>query len=169
MNQDEIITNSPYNTLNLPQNKNPNLKNPRQSHRVELGIENEFYDPTAKMVNQYMKDNISMYDNRGKYFDTYLFNQRFDQYIREKNAERILKEKVKLYDLDQIENIEIAPYQLPIDKLLINFKNIWFNFFDNVIRLKNPFENITTNDLFYYGITFIVIFIMYIMLSYIFT
>jgi len=180
---DETITTAPYNTLNLPSGKKPNLSNPQnnnnnnysidaenpiKSHRVPLGTENNFYDPTAELVDNYMKSNKSMYDNRGKYFDTYLFNQKFDQYIEQKNAERLLKQKVQLYDLDNIDNIQIAPFQLPLDKLLINFKNVWFNLFDNIIESKNPMDNFTTNNLFYYGISLIVIFLLYIMLSYIF-
>ena len=175
---DETITTAPYNTLNLPQGKEPNMsnpqnntinvENPRQTHRVPLGTENNFYDPTVEMVNNYLKTNTTMYDNRGKYFDTYKFNQKFDQYIKQKNEERLLKQKVQLYDLDRVANIQIAPYQLPIDKLLINFKNVWFNLFDNIIELKNPIDNFTTNNFFYYGISLIVIFLLYLMLSYIF-
>lgn len=127
-----------------------------------------FYDPTKSMVNDYLKTNKSMYDNRGKYFDTYLFNQKFDEYIKEKTAERKLKEQVQLYDLDTIENIQVEPYQLPLNKLLINFKNVWFNLFDNLIEGKNPTELFTTSNFFYFGITFIVIFLLYIMLSFIF-
>lgn len=189
MNWNSTITTAPYNTLNLPSGEEPNLINPQipsnqnfqlkkqesttkniyeRSDRVPLGNENNFYDPTKEMVNDYLKTNKSMYDNRGKYFDTYLFNQKFDQYIKEKNDERLLKEKVQLYDLDRVENIQIQPYDLPLNKLLINFKNVWFSFFDKLIQLKNPLDKITTNDMFYYGITFIVIFILYIMLSYIF-
>jgi hypothetical protein len=120
------------------------------------------------MVDEYLKTNISMYDNRGKYFDTYLFNQKFDKYIKQKNDERVLKQKVQTYDLDRIDNIQIAPYQLPLDKLLINFKNVWFSLFDDLINSKNPIDNFTTTNLFYYGISLIIIFILYIMLSYIF-
>ena len=188
MNWDSTITTAPYNTLNLPSGEEPDLSNPQisnnkmyqtkgtdpnayasqRSNRIPIGNENNFYDPTAEMVNNYMKSNESMYDNRGKYFDTYLFNQKFDQYIKQKNAERLLKEKVQLYDLDAIENIQVQPYELPLNKLLINFKNVWFNFFDDIINLKNPFDNITTDNMFYFGVTLIVIFILYIMLSYIF-
>lgn len=185
MNWEQIITNAPYNTLNLPAGKEPDFinpekqeipleyiktqpENPRQSHRVPLGTENNFYDPTIEQVNNYLKTNISMYDNRGKYFDSYLFNQKFDEYIKKKNKERLLKEQVRLYDLDRISNIQVAPYQLPIDKLLINLKNVWFDFFDNLINFKNPFDNFTTLNLFYYGITMIVIYLLIIMLSFIF-
>jgi hypothetical protein len=168
INQDETILTAPYNTLNLPEGKQPNLSNPRQSHRVPLGTENKSYDPTKKMVDDYLKTNMSMYDNKGKYFDTYLFNQKFDQYINEKTDERKLKEQVKLYDLDNIENIQIQPYELPLNKLLINFKNLWFELFDNLINYKNPSYLFTTTNFFYFGTTLVVIFLLYIMLSYIF-
>ena len=101
-------------------------------------------------------------------FKSYLFNQKFDEYIKKQTEERKLKEKVQTYDLDSIENIQVQPYQLPINKLLINLKNIWFGLFDDIIEGKNPSDLFTTSNFFYFGITFIVIFILYIMLSYIF-
>lgn len=181
--------NIPYNTMNLPLDAKPNLDNPQlksnkiyevpnpklnpnlnpHQNKVNLASsETKFFDPTKQMVNDYLKTNISMYDNRGKYFDSYLFNQKFDEYINEKTKERKLKEQVQLYDLDTIENIQVQPYQLPLNKLLINFKNLWFELFDDLIKGKNPTDLFTTNNFFYFGITFIVIFILYIMLSYIF-
>jgi hypothetical protein len=60
------------------------------------------YDPLKSLVKDYLKDNISMYDNRGKYFDQYLFNKKFDEYIDQKNKERLLKEKVRLYYLNKV-------------------------------------------------------------------
>ena len=188
MNWDYTITTAPYNTLNLPPMKGPNLTNPqnnleaqynseaqyesvynpRQTHKASLGNETNFVDPTKQIVNNYLKSNISMYDNRGKYFDSYLFNQKFDEYIIEKNNERLLKEKVQLYDLDRIDNIQISPYELPLDKLLIKFKNFWFKLFDDLIKFKNPLSNFTINNFFYLGISLIIIFILYIILSLIF-
>jgi hypothetical protein len=177
----QIIMTTPSNTLNLPEGKQPNLSNPqitsnvkyevanpRQTHRVPLGTETDYYDPTKKMVNEYLDTNKSMYDNRGKYFDTYLFNQKFDEYIKKKTAERKLKEQVQLYDLDNIENIQVQPYELPLNKILINFKNVWFQLFDDLINGTNPSNLFITSNFFYFGITFIVIFLLYIMLSYIF-
>jgi hypothetical protein len=181
MNWDQTITTAPYNTMNLPANEEPNLSNPqstsnvkyevsnpRQTHRVPLGTETNYYDPTKQMVNDYLDTNMSMYDNRGKYFDSYLFNQKFDEYIKQKTAERKLKEQVQLFDLDSIENIKVQPYELPINKLLINFKNLWFDLFDDLINKKDPSNLFTTTNFFYFGMTFIVIFLIYIMLSYIF-
>jgi hypothetical protein len=212
INLNQIITNAPYNTLNLPYDVQLDLSNPqiksntidnvskksniiktkplqRETFQTETNdtetngletngsetngletneSENNFYDPTKQMVDDYLKTNISMYDNRGKYFDSYLFNRKFDEYIKQKTQERKLKEQVQLYDLDRIDNISIQPYQLPIDKLLINLKNVWFELFDNLIERKNPSYLFTTNNFFYFGITLIVIFILYIMLSYIF-
>lgn len=126
------------------------------------------YDPLKSLVKNYLQDNISMYDNRGKYFDQFLFNAKFDEYIDEKNKERLLKEKVKLYDLNKVENIEIQPYDLPLNKILINTKNTWFNMYDDVSNGKNPTKNLNFKSYFYIGVTLIVITILYIFLSYIF-
>jgi len=179
MNLEEIITNAPYNTMNIPQNEELNLQNPQinqekinqekiNQEKINQENSNNFYDPTIPMVEKYLKTNSSMYDNRNKYFDSYLFNKKFDEYIKDKNDERVLKQNVQLYDLDRIDNIKIYPYQLPINKLLINLKNVWFNLFDNIILFKNPLDNFTNDNLFYYGISFIGIYILFIMVSYIF-
>lgn len=183
-NYDITITTAPYNTMNLPNDSKLNLSNPQIKSNIEYEIKNtkhtkqipqspteiknNFYDPTKEMVDNYLKTNISMYDNKGKYFDQYLFNQKFDQYIKQKTEERKLKEQVQLYDLDTIDNIQVQPYQLPLDKLLINFKNIWFELFDDIMNKKNPSELLTINNFFYFGITFVIVFILYIMLSFIF-
>ncbi len=129
------------------------------------------YDPLKSMVKDYLKENISMYDNRGKYFDSYLFNKKFDEYIENRNKERLLKEKVKLYDLNKVENIRVNPYDLPINKILINTKTTWFDMYDNLIsgrKIINPEDPKQLDSFFYIGITLIVIAILYIMLSYIF-
>ncbi len=127
------------------------------------------YDPLKSLVKDYLKDNISMYDNRGKYFDQYLFNKKFDEYIDQKNKERLLKEKVRLYDLNKVENIKINPYDLPLNKLLINTKNTWFNMYDDLSNGKDPTKNLDFTSLFYIGITLIVIVILYVLLSFIFS
>ncbi len=127
------------------------------------------YDPLKSLVKDYLKDNISMYDNRGKYFDQYLFNKKFDEYIDQKNKERLLKEKVTLYDLNKVENIKINPYDLPLNKLLINTKNTWFNMYDDLSNGKDPTKNLDFTSLFYIGITLIVIVILYVLLSFIFS
>ena len=99
---------APYNTIN-PQNLYP---------------KSDHYDPTRPYIKTYLESNSSMYDNTGKYFDSFLFNKKFDQYVEQTSKERELKQNVRLYDLDRVENIQIAPYQLPIDKLLIKLKDV---------------------------------------------
>ena len=172
MNWDKTITTAPYNTLNLPQNESPNLNNPmlNNNKQYEINEKNNFYDPTIPLVENYLKTNMSMYDNRGKYFDSYLFNKKFDEYISKVNAERLLRQKVQLYDLDKIANIQIAPYQLPIKKILINIKNFWFNLFDSIVN-GNPLNSftLTSDNFFYLGISFVVIYILFVLLTYIFT
>ena len=126
------------------------------------------YDPLKSLVKNYLKDNISMYDNRGKYFDQYLFNKKFDEYIELKNKERLLKEKVKLYDLNRVENIKVQPYELPLNKLMINTKDTWFNIFDDLKNSKDPLVNLDINSYFYIGITLVIIVLIYVLLSNIF-
>jgi len=122
-------------------------------------------------------ERLSMYDNRGKYFDQTLFNKKFEGYIEEKNKERLLKQKVKSQDLDNVENIVVKPYQLPLNKILINTKNTWFDIYDNITNGTSILgdysdtngKNELNNKLFYIGITLIFVTILYILLSFIFT
>lgn len=128
-----------------------------------------FNDPTEPQVKSYLSNISTMYDNKGKFFDQYLFNKKFDSYIDQKNKERLLKEKVKLHDLNHITNIKIAPYELPLNLILINIKNMWFSVWGNIINYKNPFDNFDYDSYFYLGISLISISLLYIMLSYIFS
>ncbi len=85
MNWDQTITTAPYNTLNLPSNESVNLDNPvdNNNKKYEIGEKKtNFYDPTVPLVENYLKTNMSMYDNRGKYFDSYLFNKKFEKTIK---------------------------------------------------------------------------------------
>ena len=109
----------------------------------------------------------NMYNNRGKYFDSAQFNKAFDVYIEEQTKDRLLNQKVKLDDLNRIENIKIPPTQLPLKDLFINLKRAWSNFFNNLFRGKNIFGN--TDDSFYFGLTFIIIALLYLIISFIFS
>ena len=172
MNLKNSILDAPYNTLNLPNGESLNFINPQEKgelikneNNAETDAKNNFYDVSTKMANDYLKNNQTMYDNIGKYYDSYLFNRKFDEYIKKVDKERELKNKIELTDLNTIANIEILPYQLPIDKLLIQLKNIWLNFFVNLTNFNNPFNDFKISDLFYYGITLIIIFLLIIILT----
>ena len=108
----------------------------------------------------------NMYNNRGKYFDPVQFNKAFDVYIEEQTKDRLLNQKVKLDDLNRIENINIPPTQLPLKNLFINIKNSWTNLINNLINGKKLFSN--TDDSFYFGLTFIIIALIYLVISLIF-
>jgi hypothetical protein len=108
----------------------------------------------------------NMYNNRGKYFDSAQFNKAFDVYIEEQTKDRLLNQKVKLDDLNRIENIKIPPTQLPLKDLFVNIKRAWSNFFNNLFRGKKIFDN--TDDSFYFGLTFIIIALIYLIISFIF-
>jgi hypothetical protein len=110
----------------------------------------------------------SMYDNRGKYFDLYDFNKDFDAYIQKQQKERLLNEKLKLTDLSTIDSIKIKPYQLPLDKMLINVKDTWFEMYDNVTKGENPLTKFGEDKFFYIGVTLIVVALMYVMLWFFF-
>ena len=56
----------------------------------------------------------SMYDNRGKYFDAYLFNKEFDEYIQKQDKRRILEQEFKTTDLENIVNKVPKPYELSL-------------------------------------------------------
>lgn len=138
------------------------------------GIENpteSISNPVKIVSDQYesgFAQGVSMYDNRGKYFDLYNFNKNFDDYIRQQQKLRLLNEKLKLTDLSTIDSIKIKPYQLPIDKLLINAKDVWFEMYDKAVRGENPITKLSNDDFFYVGITLVVFGLFYVMLVFFF-
>ena len=138
------------------------------------GIENpveSISNPVKIVSDQYetgFAQGVSMYDNRGKYFDLYDFNKDFDDYIRQQQKLRLLNEKLRLTDLSTIDSITIKPYQLPIDKMLINTKDVWFELYDKVTQGTNPLTNLSNDDFFYVGITLIVFALLYVMLVFFF-
>ena len=138
------------------------------------GIENPVNSvnkPVKVVTDQYetpFSQGVSMYDNRGKYFDLYDFNKDFDAYIRQQQKQRLLNEKLKLTDLSTVDSIKIKPYQLPIDKMLINTKDTWFEMYDKVMGGENPLTEINEEQFFYIGITLITVALMYVMLWFFF-
>ena len=104
----------------------------------------------------------TMYDNVGKYFDPYEFNKNFDKYIKTVEKSRLLDQSISTSELSNMENVNIQPYQLPISKILINTKRTWY---DILTGDTNGFDN---NQLFYIALTFLIIAILYLLLSYIF-
>jgi len=125
-------------------------------------------DPISSLTQNYLSGTNSMYDNVGKYFDQNLFNKKFDQYIEKKNKERLTDQEVKTHDLTKNENLVIAPYELPLNKILINVKDTWFQIYDDIAKQKNPIESFNNDTIFYLGISLIAISLLYIMIFYIF-
>lgn len=174
------ITNEYYvynpNTINkehILKNINKQLNVINNEERKE-GIENpvdSISNPVKVQTNQYSTNfaqGETMYDNRGKYFDLYDFNKNFDNYVRQQQKQRLLNEKLKLTDLSTIDSIKIKPYQLPIDKMLINVKDTWFEMYDSAMEGENPLKKFTEDKFFYVGITLIVFALLYVMLVFFF-
>ena len=142
---------------------------PDTNDNYEIGNENfaVHTDFLAKSTLDAGKDNngrpTTMYDNVGKYFDPFEFNKNFDKYIKTVEESRLVSQSIDTNELTNMENVEVKPYQLPISKILINTKRTWFNIFKGNV---NGFDN---NQLFYIASTFLVIAVLYILLSYIFT
>ena len=75
MDWKNYILDAPYNTLNLPNGESLNFSNPQEQSKsikmennIKTDSKNNFYDATNKMVNDYLKNNQTMYDNIGKYY-----------------------------------------------------------------------------------------------------
>jgi hypothetical protein len=164
------------NTINkehILKNINKQLNEINDEKRTE-GIENpidSISTPGKVITNQYntkYSQGETMYDNRGKYFDLYNFNKNFDDYIRQQQTQRLLNEKLKLTDLSTIASIKIKPYQLPIDKILINVKDTWFEMYDSTVEGENPLKDFSEDKYFYVGITLIVFALLYVILTFFF-
>ena len=174
------ITNEYYvynpNTINkehILKNINKQLNEINDEERKE-GVENpvdSISKPVKVQTNRYdtnFTQGETMYDNRGKYFDLHDFNKNFDNYVSQQKKQRLLNEKLKLTDLSTIDSIKIKPYQLPIDKMLINVKDTWFEMYDTVLEGENPLKKFTEDKFFYVGITLIVFALLYVMLVFFF-
>jgi hypothetical protein len=127
-----------------------------------------FIDPSSVQARSEGLPIRSMYDNRGKYFDQYLFNKKFDSYIEEQQKLNLTKQKVRLDDLNKVENLKIKPYQLPFNQILINIKNVTFELFDDAMNGKNSSDKIKGDNLFYLGILCITITLLYVTIAFIF-
>ena len=112
--------------------------------------------------------NRSMYDSRGKYFDTFKFNAEFDKYVEQQSKQRLLNNELKTHDLNSIENKKINMYNTPIGQILINTQIFWFKIFENIKNRDNIFKNCDYDDFFYAGITLIAVVLLYIISYFVF-
>ena len=110
----------------------------------------------------------TMYDNRGKYFDAYLFNKAFDDYKKKMDERNKLNDKVKTDDLSFAENIKVQPYEMKLIDIMINTKNTWITIFNNIKTGNNIFNGLTYESIFYVAITFILISMIYLFFYFIF-
>lgn len=111
----------------------------------------------------------TIFDNRGKFFDPYQFNKEFEKYIDDSKKKRLNEQKLRTYDLEKIENTRIRPYDISFSKIIKNIQSMWFRYYDNIRDRKNIFEGSSYDDLFYLSITFITVYILYIMIYLIFS
>ena len=110
----------------------------------------------------------TMFDNRGRFFDAYQFNKEFEKYIDDSKKRRLKEQKLRTHDLEKIENTRIRPYNMSFSKIIKNIQSMWFRYYDNIRNGKKIFEGASYDDLFYLSITFITVYILYIMIYLIF-
>lgn len=111
----------------------------------------------------------TMFDNRGRFFDPYQFNKEFEKYIDYSKKRRLKEQKLRTHDLEKIENTRIRPYNMSFSKIIKNIQSMWFRYYDNIRNGKKIFEGASYDDLFYLSITFITVYILYIMIYLIFS
>ena len=111
----------------------------------------------------------TMFDNREKFFDPYQFNKEFEKYIDDSKKRRLKEQKLRSYDLDKLENTRIRPYNMSFSKIIKNIQSMWFRYYDNIRNGKNILEGASYDDLFFLSITFITVYILYIMIYLIFS
>lgn len=127
--------------------------------------ETDIYDVSSRGITS----DRSMFDNRGRFFDPYQFNKEFEKYIEDNKKRRLKEQKLRTYDLEKIENTKLKPYNMTFSKIIKNIQSMWFRYYDNIRNGKNILDAATYDDLFYLSITFITIYIMYIMIYLIFS
>ena len=130
-------------------------------------IDNSNADIFGVVINDPRLDR-SIYDSRGKYFDTFKFNAEFDKYVEEQSKKRSLKNELKTHDLNEIQNKKTDIYHTPINQILINIQTFWFKIYDNIKNGNNIFKNCDYNDFLYAGLTFIAVVLIYIILFFLF-
>jgi hypothetical protein len=106
----------------------------------------------------------SMYDNRGKFFDSKSFNKDFDKYIQEESKRRILEQEFKATDLNNIVNKIPKPYELSLKDILFNIKDTWIIIILKFKKKELNLNGLDVNSIFYIGITFIVVSLLYILI-----
>jgi len=111
----------------------------------------------------------TMFDNRGRFFDAYQFNKEFEKYIDDSKKRRLKEQKLRTHDLEKIENTRIRPYNMTFSKIIKNIQSMWFRYYDNIRNGKNILEGASYDDLFYLSITFITVYILYIIIYLIFS
>jgi len=102
-----------------------------------------------------------------KFFDTKEFNNKFEEYIKSMKERRLLREKLRLQELNNLDNIKTYPYELSFKEILINTQNCVNKYIEN-FTTKNYLNNSNNDDFFYLGILFISISLLFITLKYIF-
>jgi hypothetical protein len=133
-------------------------------NNVEISENKDYNDYTLDSNIDGVTSNRSVFDNRGRFFDPYKFNKEFEVYIEKQKKKRLLEQELKTYDLNKIDNMVIKPYNLPFKNIVLNTQSMWFRFFDNIINGEKLFKNSTFDDVFYVALTFITIFLLYIII-----
>ncbi len=96
-----------------------------------------------------------------KFFDTKEFNNKFKEYIKEMKERRLLREKLRLQELNELDNKRVYPYELSFKEILINTQNCVNKYIENFSN-NDILRNSDNDDFFYLGILFITITLLYI-------
>ena len=102
----------------------------------------------------------------GSIWDPAAFNKQFDTYIEENKKNRLLQQKAKLHDVNEIVNKEPEPFELPINLFIKQLLDTWNKFVSNIIKLD--FSVYNSNDFLNLGVTLIAFAILILLLNNIF-
>jgi len=115
-----------------------------------------------------MNNNYNSLNNKPpSIWDPVAFNKQFDVYIEENKKNRLLQQKAKLQDINDIVNKEPELYELPLNIYLKKLLDTWTKLFTNFYTLDLSIYS--ANDLLNIGITFICIAIIFLLVSNIFS
>lgn len=165
--------------VNAPATSHDRFDNPLLPHQGVPVTQDDFVDSTERVINAtganvirdplnknvwnvdpslfYVDSGLGIdYGNPNK-FNLGRFNKEFDRNkeIAAKNQD--IKDAVKLSELSR-EDKKVSLYDLSIYQILINTKNAWFNFLDDILDRRFQLDTLTKeNRLFYIGLTLLVI------------
>lgn len=165
--------------VNAPTTSVDRFDNPLLPHQGVPVTQDDFVDSTERVINAtganivrdplnkniwdidpsvfYSDSNLDANKNDPNKFNLGRFNKEFDRNIELSKQNQKIADTAKLSKLAET-NDKTSLHKLPIQQILINTKNSWFDLLDDILARKFILSTLTKNNrLFYIGLTLLFI------------